>query len=29
MAAMLSVNICSSPFVTSFKAGLELLANTT
>lgn len=29
MAAILSVRICSSPFVTSFKAGPELLANTT
>lgn len=29
IAAILSVRICSSPFVTSFKAGPELLANTT
>lgn len=29
MAAILSVRICSSPLVTSFNAGPELLANTT
>lgn len=29
MAAILSVRICSSPLVTSFSAGPELLAKTT